>query len=463
MQDGGSGDPSGAEVLEQLKRILASQFRGAATQGRLLQFVVEKNLAGEAIQEVHIGDAIFENYNPDSHKVRSNATIVRQKVETFYENEGKNDTVRIRLLPGPNYKIEARYNRTAYAMRVYERAVSYSQLGTSRARYFAMSGFTEVIEAVPHFIPAYIGRLEVKLEGFAMQSLLPNQLTEDRSGEEVWQLAGALTERFPQCWFAYVVRGAMGLLYGEWRDAGIEFKKAKELDPHAISVSSWYGAYLVAIGRVDEGLIVAEAGARSRPTDIPSHLAYAFLLYATRKFEKAKEALTEVAAFDELLTLRSLITQLIGLHDGNYDLAFGEFGGRLDKTGWDIDPDIFEGIYARKTYAYCGVMILGLVGSGGDHLVHGIMRRENRKGKWRQISASQRALAYIGMNKKDWALKTLKRAVLQEEDSDFRWKNWDIAIPWLHLLPIFDPLREYGEFQEILQTIAKRGEIADAE
>jgi len=446
-------DPNGAEVLEQLKLILAStQFRGAATQGRLLQYIVDKNLAEEPIQEVHIGDAIFENYDTDSHKVRSNATIVRQKLESYYEDEGKNDIVRIRLLAGASYKVEIIYNQNAAMMKVYATAIAYQQHDTERSRIRARVLFSQVAKSLPHFIPAQVGLLEIELESFVLRRLLPF-LGMDAFGEGggmLWSTISYVLQLDDRCWFAHISLATMYLLYGRWRDSSEEFQKAREIDLHATMTSSAYGMYLASIGRIEEGLTVASEAMLRGPGNMGCRMIRAFLFYATRKFADAEEAMREVVAFDEKRHLGDVIDQLIWYQKGEFRRAFERFGIMLDLEANTIQPATSDDLYKRRTFYYFGLMMMSLVGCGGMTLAKQVMELNSRQSVWKTIRPVQRALSYVALGHDDWALKALKRMFLRQKDFDF-------ALPWMHLLPIFDPLRKYPQFQEMLETLAQRG------
>jgi len=95
------------EIIEHLETILADRrFAGAERNARFLRSVVEKTLAGHAreIKEVTIALEVYGragDYDPKSDSiVRVEATRLRQKLRSYYENEGRNEAIRIHLPSG---------------------------------------------------------------------------------------------------------------------------------------------------------------------------------------------------------------------------------------------------------------------------------------------------------------------------------------------------------------------------
>src|SRR5215831_5124202 len=102
--------PSGEDrdaILNELEKILASPaFRNSKRYSNLLKHVVERALDGrsEDLKERNIGIDVFgraPDYDTNSdHVVRSVAREVRRGLAQYYLDEGREDEVRIELLPG---------------------------------------------------------------------------------------------------------------------------------------------------------------------------------------------------------------------------------------------------------------------------------------------------------------------------------------------------------------------------
>lgn len=94
-------------VREALEKIIASEaFRHSKRLSGFLRFVVEKTLAGEAgaLKEYTIGVDVFDketSFDPrTSTTVRVEARRLRTQLELYYEKQGRNEPVRIRVPKG---------------------------------------------------------------------------------------------------------------------------------------------------------------------------------------------------------------------------------------------------------------------------------------------------------------------------------------------------------------------------
>jgi hypothetical protein len=95
------------EVLPQLQRILSNErFALADRNSRFLRHVVEKTLEGRAseIKEVVIATEIYGRSNDYDPKVdsivRVEASRLRSKLQSYYEQQGAQDPVRIKIPKG---------------------------------------------------------------------------------------------------------------------------------------------------------------------------------------------------------------------------------------------------------------------------------------------------------------------------------------------------------------------------
>jgi hypothetical protein len=99
--------PTAEQIRAQTERILSSKhFRQAASLERFLRHVVEKTLAGaeQELKEYAIGVEVFQrgaDFEPGADAVvRVQASKLRKKLDSFYEDEGASDAVVIELPKG---------------------------------------------------------------------------------------------------------------------------------------------------------------------------------------------------------------------------------------------------------------------------------------------------------------------------------------------------------------------------
>src|SRR5438477_3655778 len=100
----GPNTPSSAEIRAALDRILASHaFVGSRRPGNFLKYVVEETLEGreERIKEYSIATDVFgrdQSFDPRMDPiVRVEATKLRSRLASYYEQEGQPDAIRIDL------------------------------------------------------------------------------------------------------------------------------------------------------------------------------------------------------------------------------------------------------------------------------------------------------------------------------------------------------------------------------
>lgn len=131
-------------ITAQLDRILASKgFTNAGRLSRLLRYVVERTLAGEAdqLKEYAVGIEVFDRddkYDPRLDSiVRVEAGRLRSRLEEYYNGEGATDDVRI-VLPRGGYS--AQFERRSEP--VIPPVVSESGAGNPKAKVASASWTT---------------------------------------------------------------------------------------------------------------------------------------------------------------------------------------------------------------------------------------------------------------------------------------------------------------------------------
>ncbi len=103
-------NPNAEDITEQLDRILQSkEFINATRSSSFLKFIVQNTLEGkeDQIKGYTIGIEVFdkpEDFNPDTDaSVRVEATRLRKSLALYYHDEGKNDSIVIKI-PKGRYK-----------------------------------------------------------------------------------------------------------------------------------------------------------------------------------------------------------------------------------------------------------------------------------------------------------------------------------------------------------------------
>jgi serine/threonine-protein kinase len=140
--------PDNRAISLQLNRILASrEFSGAERMRRFLQLVVTETLGGRAgaLKEYVIGVSVFDrpsSFDPGSDPiVRVEARRLRAKLESYYQGEGRGDSVLIELPKGRYSPRFHERNRATDGQRPGPKVIAvlpFQNLGGSEeGRYFA--------------------------------------------------------------------------------------------------------------------------------------------------------------------------------------------------------------------------------------------------------------------------------------------------------------------------------------
>ena len=116
----------------------------------------------------------------------------------------------------------------------------------------AVERFQQAIAKVPSFARAYAGLADayIVLGSWALDALPPaNVFPKARTAvDKALQLDSRSAE-------AHTALAAIKHIYEwDWRGAGIEFRRALDLNPNYVTARQWYGQYLTELGQFDAGI-----------------------------------------------------------------------------------------------------------------------------------------------------------------------------------------------------------------
>jgi tetratricopeptide (TPR) repeat protein len=458
--------PTDDEVRSQLERILTSKlFRNAATQSKLLRLVVEKAIEKQQLSEMDIGFGIFENYDTDSHKVRANANLVRDKLAEFSDQEGQNDAVRIDFPPGAAYKAIWFYNRSKEAIHSVKVGRGLKARGHLTFLNDAISEFQRAIELEPTYAEAYAELGEAFLIQQLMDGLFSKPRLRAREMEDVdfrekemraVDFAMKALTLDAKCVLAHLVCAADCIFRFRWNEASDTFATAMALDPSQTEASLWYAAYLILNGQSDEGISLAMQQVQERPEHLGIHLAAACLCII------ANNDLFYSVAWRLLLSeeMQRWARLLMGLAKMNCGDDYDAISGLIDasrgrKIIWDEtleeivkkSADAMAGkVFRRTDWPWPKARIGELPGLVALCLTK--MGSEDAARSWvarlvgERAKPFQRAIGYIAIGRKRRAILALQRAKTDH----------DVYLNLLHM-PLFDELRDEREFQKLVVSI----------
>ncbi len=434
MASGNDNVPTGAEAERQLERMLAGRrLKTSPNRGMLLEYVVQKCLQNKEISEDIIGCDLFPSYaKDDSDIVRVTASQLRQTLSRYYASEGIDDLVRIELPPGRKYRPLFAYNPRSEAYKAYMRGlVALSQTRLQNAKLC----FHRAIRLQPAYAGAHLGFAEAEL----ITPLCPSDISVSHGRRHVAPHHHGGGRRVPYARKsiaaalnlnhdlrrAHILSGVSHAYEYEWNEAETAFAAALEISSDSRN-DPWYLSYLIARNRFDEALPILETKIREAPTDASVLTQYGFLLYVLRKYSEASEVFEEATNVDPqhwpaYIGKACAVLEYIGP-----DSALGALG--------DIRDSFPQGLF------FPGFVVLCLAMHGRSEEAQKSFARFVESGTSSDVD---RALAYMGLGKHDQAVKQLSLAC----------DDGDPLVLWLHLWPIFDPLRNHKGFKALLKRI----------
>ena len=213
---------------------------------------------------------------------------------------------------------------------------------------------------------------------------------------------------------------------GDWEAAGRQFRKGIELTPGDASTLTWYGTYLLNIGRGEEAMLERQKALELEPGSPLMACYYAKTFYYLRRFDEAIEHQRRALALDPDLAMSHIVLGLASVHKGSYARGIAEL-----ERGRFLMKDA---VHARAHVAYTHAAM------GNRDRATEILNAFLREFRSDSFPALAVAEVYIGLGDKEQAFEWLHRAIDQ--------KDW---VVFLKCDPLFDRLRPDPRFATLLR------------
>lgn len=446
--------PTQAENEEQLRRILASStFAKLPVLSPLLLRLVNDNLKGTAggkEYEITLAVEVFgknpKKWTPDQNDVRQGVVNLRKQLRAYYSAEGSGDTIEVSFPPRSGFAPRFAYRRISNAEEVVQGladAFRYSFPDIEQCTRIVQD-LEDCIAEHPAYAPAYGILSEAILACVLCDAThafpLPQALLR---AEEAVNTGMQLNKAI---WRLHVMAGAIHCCRFEWSNANAAFKSALYLARYETVAHFWYVAFLFATGRTAEVLqCVVEseecaAFRHERPWLRIGCYLRPLILYVEHKILDAHLAFPlEWSIGPRLGRIGPRCHWLVEILLACMSLADG--GGASAVQHADA------GVLQSKVGAFTGLLVLSRMTqpSGKQHEKNRALAllAKMERDELRKESPVSLALAYIGIEKPDAAVTQLEKAC-------------DIGHPlmiWLHLWPVFDPLRENDRFKALIKKM----------
>ncbi|UCC82581.1 MAG: tetratricopeptide repeat protein [Gemmatimonadota bacterium] len=253
--------------------------------------------------------------------------------------------LRATLSPELEQRIQQRPTESLTAYDLYLRGRYFWNRRSKDGFYRAIEHFEGAIEEDPGYAQAYAGLADT-YDLLAVYWMLPP--------DQTVPLARAAAERAleldPNLAEAHTCLAHIHTWYDwDWPEAEARFERALSLDPNYATARQWYGMYLMAQGRPDEGLAEARRAVELDPHSVFLRNHLARFLFIERRYSEAIDALKAAAEMDPNIGnphgwLVRVYT-LLGRHDEAIEAL------KLSRRGSGASPaeiDSIDRAYARS-------------------------------------------------------------------------------------------------------------------
>lgn len=452
--------PEREETLKELKAISSSKtFLKHPTLVEFLTVLVNSELEGKSPTEHELGVKVFgkpEVWRPDEEAVvRENTRRLRGLLNDYYAQEGLSDRVKIEV--GRGRKPRFSYNPERHAGEQLRRIVEeWDRTFLKMLPRFSRRIVEELENLIgqnPDCAPAYAVLAEVLLTYTMCDAVLIFPVGESiRNAERAVSKSLKLNDK---SWKAHVISGALHCCRFNWNRAEISFNRALELEGDEARLHFFYRAYLLAMGNLREYFTCEHLAEKISPYRRMEAVVRGFYDYITREFHLGHWHLLDRAASWDYIedenhyTLNSIIpiadSWLVNVLMACFCIA--------ENVG---QPLRFaeKGMVDSQVYAFCGVVALCYVDGGendgassdgrytsfADGARKLVKLMEQRSEMQGSLSL---AVAYMALKRTDEAITQLQKAC--DQGNPFA--------TFLHLWPIFDPLREQAGFKALISRM----------
>jgi hypothetical protein len=440
-------EPKSLEKKDQLARILATKlFKKHPKLSDLLQFLVDCHLDGTPVSQEIVALKVYKRtgkWNPlDDSCARDGMSRLRKLLETYYISDGIEDRLNLEI---EQYRSIFSYNLRNPAERSFRRALRY--IATDPRTAFSL--LDAALNVQPDHAEALAARAETELwrPMYGNEIDIPNLL-------KVGEVQAQESLRYDaKCWRAHVVMGLLHSCRKEWGKAAEAFASALQSSPGDTRAHPWYAAFLMATGKTGEALDLTKARAYE-PSQTPwPLLTYAVFLYAARKFVEAEQVILEAKNDFEDTWLSHALWSCV---------SHGRQESPAPLLGMSLPQSLPDG-----AVVYTGLCILETLRRlSPDHPDYPSAKLE--LGKWvegklsvwesptyddsepfaeRRVSPFHLATGCMAIGDSQKAIELLA--------IDF--ERGHPLMVWLHLWPIFDPLRDFPAFKSLIARMKLPG------
>ncbi len=213
----------------------------------------------------------------------------------------------------------------------------------------------------------------------------------------------------------------------DWAGAERHYKRAIELNPNYPTAHQWYGEWLIAQGRFDEGLAEVRRALKLDPLSLITNLSLGLGLRVARRDDEAIAQLQKTLELDPNFADANAFLAAAFAHKGMYEEAVAANARQMAREG--APPAVIEaakGAYAREGWqGYLRFLVKSIESLENPARPEGV------------------AGLYGQLGEKDKAFEWLERAYAERSD----------GLSLLKVDPWFDPLRSDPRFTDLMRRV----------
>jgi TolB-like protein/DNA-binding SARP family transcriptional activator len=327
----------------------------------------------------------------------------------------------LHLVGGDGGAGSQRHTPSVEAYELFLRGRFFANRRTEEALARAAEYYQQAIAIDPRFARAYVGLADTwiapRIGAPAERFIRAKELV-----TTALALDSALAE-------AHTSMGWIRMWYDrDWASAERHLQQAKALDPGYLWGQQWYGAYLGAVGRLDESLVASRHAQQLDPLSVTANTHVGTHLFYNGRYEEAIQQYRKALELDPTFFMARWGLSRAYLQLGRHGEAMRE----LQYPGTD-----YLGFFrpALLGYAYA---VTGQKAEARQVLAE--LRERHEQGEY--IAPTEFAAIHVGLGERNEALDWLER---HEADRGAR--------IFLKVDPIFESLRTERRFQSLLRRL----------
>jgi TolB-like protein/DNA-binding SARP family transcriptional activator/Tfp pilus assembly protein PilF len=331
------------------------------------------------------------------------------------------DALRLHLVGGEGRADFPRHTSSFEAYELFLRGRFFANQRSESALARAAEYFQQAIAIDPRFARAYVGLADTYI---APRHGAPAErfLRASRLVTTALALDSTLAE-------AHTSMGWIRMWYDrDWAAAERHLQRAMALDPSYLWAQQWYGAYLGAVGRLDQSLVASQRAQQLDPLSVAANTHVGTHLFFLGRYEEAIHQYGKALELDPNFFMARWGLSRVYLQLGRHEEAMRE----LQYPGTD-----YLGFFRPALLGYAH----GVTGQEAEaRLVLAELRERREQGEY--VAPTEFAAIHLGLGERAAALDWLEQ---HEADRGAR--------IFLQVDPIFASLRSEARFQLLLRRL----------